>query len=266
MTDNEEKRPTVPPPRRRPGPGSPAAHPANAKSGAKNKKIANNLVALGSAAIVSVYGLGYARTQSAGAYLNTAAPTVAIATTAPVAASAAAPSPSPVYQSPLLAPTATAIMPGAPAGTQRVSPPTATAIPSAVSAPRATATNAPVPSANTSAGATIVPTVAAPAPTTVTKASVTAPTTAAYTDGTYTGTGTSRHGSITASVVVRGGKIIAANITQCGTRYPCSKIASLPGQVVARQSGSIDLVSGATDSSEAYQGAIKTALAKAAAA
>ena len=47
---------------------------------------------------------------------------------------------------------------------------------------------------------------------------------------------------------------------------PCSKIAALPGQVVAQQSGTVDLVSGATDSSEAYQGAIRNALAKATAA
>jgi len=92
---------------------------------------------------------------------------------------------------------------------------------------------------------------------------VTAATTAAYKDGTYTGTGTSRHGNITASVVVQGGKIVSADITQCGTRYPCSDIASLPGQVVARQSAPVNLVSGATDSSHAYQGAIQNALMQA---
>ncbi len=237
MTHDDGKRAIIPPSQRRPGPESPAPYPSKAKSGgAKNKKVANSLVALGSAAIISVYGLGYARSQSAGAYLNADAPTVTSAT---------ASSQLPVYQSPLLAPTA-------PAGTQSVA--TASAAPTTAPAVRATG--------NTPATATTVSSVATTTAVTATKAA----TTVGYNDGAYTGTGTSRHGNITASVVVRGGKIVSANITQCGTRYPCSQIASLPGQVVARQSSTIDLVSGATDSSQAYQGAIKNALAKAVAA
>ena len=102
-----------------------------------------------------------------------------------------------------------------------------------------------------------------PAPTGVGATSASA---ARYKDGTYTGTGSSRHGSIGATVIVQGGEIVSAEITQCGTRYPCSKVAALPGQVVAQQGGTVDLVSGATDSSEAYQGAIRNALAKATAA
>ncbi|MHB8645312.1 MAG: FMN-binding protein [Thermomicrobiales bacterium] len=240
MTDKDERSALVPP-ARRPGRESPTANPSKAQSGgAKNKKIANGLVALGSAAIISVYGLGYAHTQSAGAYANSGAPIVSIATAAPTVTSAAASSPLPAYQSPLLAPTATA-------GTQNVA--TATS---------ATATSAPTTAPVTAAK---VPVTAA-ATATATKTA----TTAGYKDGTYTGTGSSPHGSITASVVVQGGKIVSANITQCGTRYPCSKIASLPGQVVARQSSAVDLVSGATDSSRAYQGAIKNALATAVAA
>jgi uncharacterized protein with FMN-binding domain len=88
-------------------------------------------------------------------------------------------------------------------------------------------------------------------------------TAAAYQDGTYVGVGTSRHGSIQATVVVQGGRIVSANVTGCGTRYPCSKVAGLPGQVVARQSASVNYVSGATDSSRAYQGAVQQALAQA---
>lgn len=232
MTENLERGPAVPPARQS-GPGSPAsAALSGKKGGGKNKKVANGLVALGSAAIISVYGLGYARTQSAEASVNGGSPTIAVATAAPTATTAAIAAQAPAFQSPLFAPTATAAAPSA----------TATGV-----APTATTT---APAATT-------------APTTAPKAPAT--TSAAYKDGTYTGTGTSRHGSITASVVIQGGTIASAEITQCGTRYPCAKIATLPGQVVARQSAAVDLVSGATDSSQAYQGAIKNALAKAAA-
>ncbi len=84
-----------------------------------------------------------------------------------------------------------------------------------------------------------------------------------YKDGTYVGVGTSRHGSIQATVVVEGGKIVSAEITGCGTKYPCSKVASLPGQVVARQTATVNVISGATDSSRAYMGAVSAALAQA---
>ena len=230
MTEKIERRPTISPEGQR-RPGSPPPPASNGKKGAgKNKKIANGLVALGSAAILSVYGLGYAHTQSAEASLTTDSPTVAIATAAPTATSAAVPAQTTApYQSPLFAPPA--IASGA--------------------APTATAASPAAP--------------AAPATVVKTPATATAPTatTATYKDGTYTGTGTGRHGSIAAAVVIQGGKIVSADITQCGTRYPCSMIASLPGRVVAGQSATVDLVSGATDSSQAYQGAIKNALAKA---
>lgn len=96
-------------------------------------------------------------------------------------------------------------------------------------------------------------------PTTATAGS----TTAAYMDGSYTGLGSSRHGSIGVTVVVAGGKITSAEITTCQTKYPCSKVSSLPGQVLARQSSSVNYISGATDSSRAYAGAVAQALAKA---
>src|SRR4051812_18452430 len=47
------------------------AAPRGKKRGTKSKKIANSLVALSSAAIVSVYGVGYFRTQSAADALTT---------------------------------------------------------------------------------------------------------------------------------------------------------------------------------------------------
>jgi uncharacterized protein with FMN-binding domain len=83
---------------------------------------------------------------------------------------------------------------------------------------------------------------------------------AQWRDGVYTGWGTSRHGDIQASVDVRNGRIVAATITQCLTRYSCSWIAHLPPQVIARQSASVDYVSGATQSSNAFYSAIAEAL------
>jgi uncharacterized protein with FMN-binding domain len=84
-----------------------------------------------------------------------------------------------------------------------------------------------------------------------------------YKDGTYTGWGSSRHGDIQAAVVIQDGRIASAEIAQCRTRYPCSWIAQLPGQVVSRQSPTVDYVSGATQSVNAYYGAVVEALAKA---
>lgn len=68
---------------------------------------------------------------------------------------------------------------------------------------------------------------------------------------------------MTAKVVIKGGKIISAAIADCSTRYPCSAIDPLPPEVVANQAPPVDLVSGATDSSMAYSGAVQDALSQA---
>jgi uncharacterized protein with FMN-binding domain len=86
---------------------------------------------------------------------------------------------------------------------------------------------------------------------------------APYKDGTYSGWGTSRHGDIEASVLIKDGRIAAAIISQCLTRYSCSWIAALPGQVTARQSPEVDFVSGATESTNAFYYAVVEALKKA---
>jgi uncharacterized protein with FMN-binding domain len=84
-----------------------------------------------------------------------------------------------------------------------------------------------------------------------------------FKDGTYTGWGSCRHGDIQAAVVIADGRIASASIAQCLTRYSCSWIAALPGQVVKRQSPDVDYVSGATQSADAFYGAIVDALSKA---
>ena len=52
-------------------------------------------------------------------------------------------------------------------------------------------------------------------------------------------------------------------LTRVTTQYPASRIAALPGQVVARQSARVDRVSGATYSVQAFQQAVQQALAQA---
>lgn len=86
---------------------------------------------------------------------------------------------------------------------------------------------------------------------------------AQFKDGVYSGWGTSRHGDIQASVEIHEGRIVSASITQCLTRYSCSWISHLPGQVVSRQSANVDYVSGATQSTNAFYYAIIEALSKA---
>ncbi len=90
-----------------------------------------------------------------------------------------------------------------------------------------------------------------------------APQQAQYKDGSYVGWGTSRHGDIEATVEIKSGRIVSAEITDCRTRYSCSRIAALPPQVLAKQGAEVDYVSGATQSSDAYFYAVVDALKKA---
>jgi uncharacterized protein with FMN-binding domain len=178
-----------------------------------SKRVSPRLVALSSAAILTIYAAGYARTNSAAH--------AAVAPVTPVAA---------VTQPTFVASAANDV------------PPTSTALPStsiaAVAPPATSATANAAPTATTSA-------------------------TTGLRDGTYSGLGSSRHGDIGVSVVVQGGRVVSAEVTQCMTRYPCSVIASLPGQVVAAQRPPVNFVSGATDSSQAYTEAVTAALAQA---
>jgi uncharacterized protein with FMN-binding domain len=107
---------------------------------------------------------------------------------------------------------------------------------------------------------------AAPAAPTPATSALPAAATAAYQDGTYAGAGTSRFGNVEVAVTVQGGRIANVALTRVTTKYPASRIAALPGQVVSRQSAQIDNVSGATASAQAFRSAVQQALGKAAAA
>ena len=218
--------------------------------------MSRRLVALSTAAIATVFSVGYVHTQPAAARLavadsvptststlpgDTALRSTVQTTTSETASTSALFTLSPAYPDATLPP----VSPGQIAeggrrnertgrgdGTSNRSLPAPTAIP------------APVITNNIAATATA--------------------SSAQYRDGSYTGIGENRHGDVEVTVTIAGGRIAGAPISQCGMQYPCSRIAMLPGQVLARQNTDVDLVSGATMSSTAYQEAVMQALAKAA--
>ena len=120
------------------------------------------------------------------------------------------------------------------------------------------------PSAEPKAAPAAVP-AAAPAPVAVPKVeeATATPQVTVWKDGTYKGWGYSRHGDIEATVVIAGGRIASATISQCLTRYSCDVISSLIPQPAQRQNADVDNVSGATQSADAFSGAVAEALTKA---
>jgi uncharacterized protein with FMN-binding domain len=118
--------------------------------------------------------------------------------------------------------------------------------------------------ASSSVTPTSAPTIVVGATATATKTALASST--GYADGTYTGTGSGRYGSVTVSLSTSGGKIASVQITKVSTTFPVSQIASLPAQVVQRQSATVNAVTGATASSLAFKQAVQQALVQAAAA
>ena len=123
----------------------------------------------------------------------------------------------------------------------------------------ASATTTPTPQATTTA-------TAQPTTTSTSTTTSTAAKTSGYADGTYSGTGSGRFGSVTVSLTTSGGTISNVQITKVSTTFPVSQIASLPAQVVQKQSANVNAISGATASSQAFKQAIQQALAQATAA
>lgn len=83
----------------------------------------------------------------------------------------------------------------------------------------------------------------------------------AYHDGTYSGTGRGPFGDVSVSLTLRGHRIVDVVITADTTSYSEKWIEGLPGEVKARQSARVDVVSGATFSTAAFQQAVLNALA-----
>lgn len=87
----------------------------------------------------------------------------------------------------------------------------------------------------------------------------------AYKDGTYTGTGSGFAGQLTVKVKISGGKIAQIQITNTsdGDEY-ISKAKALLNTMLDKQSTNVDVVSGATFSSNGIIEAVRNALSKAA--
>ena len=213
------------------------------KSGPRGR-VSRRLVITSSAAILAVYAVGFVRTQAAADRVSAAASQ---------------------FQSSQANPT---VSPGQPASALSTPSSQTSGLPTAQSSGDDAPTNpTPVPTATTGTsggfGVGNGPAPTAVPPTAVPEPSATAVTASRYRDGTYSATGVSRHGDIAAQVTVKGGKIVSTQITGCYTRYPCSRISDLPGEVINQQSTDVDMVSGATDSSEAFLQAVDNALQKA---
>jgi uncharacterized protein with FMN-binding domain len=206
-----------------------------------------NLTALGTAAVVAVYAAGYLRTQPAA---QKHAGSDAQRRPVPTGVAAAPAS------SVLRKDSARVFVVPAKKATKK---PTTVAVAkpktsaAKVSTPVQSAP-APEPAAPVAAPVAAAPVVEQPKPAEVAKK---------WHDGTYSGWGSSRHGDIEAAVDIQDGRIVKAYITQCLTRYSCSRIAAIIPQVVERQSAEVDYVSGATQSTDAFYYAIVEALSKA---
>ena len=87
----------------------------------------------------------------------------------------------------------------------------------------------------------------------------------ALTDGVYAGTGAGKMAEIACEVTVEGGKITAVTVTEHSeTPGLCdAALESVPAQIVEKQSLDVDLVSGATGTSQGILDAAKAALAQA---
>jgi uncharacterized protein with FMN-binding domain len=234
-----------------------------------NKKVANSLVAMSSAAVLAVYAAGYVRTRAAAdrfAQLEDAGrarpkPDIAGGGSAKL-------------QRDITENHEVRLEPDTTADPEvRLKPDTTNSRPAAVQLQpdRQAAGDSPKSTASAAAAATAdVPAPAEPlAPPKIEEpkaAELTAPVVAAeppkseYKDGTYLGWGHCRHGDIQAQVVISGGRIASATIAQCLTRYSCNVIDKLPPQVAQRQSPDVDTISGATQSGDAFYYAVLDAL------
>lgn len=241
--------------------------PAQPRGGARvGSLVRHNLVAIGTAAVLTVYSAGYARTREAAHRFAEAdqAARRPVAPTTPVGDSALpAVQPAAVPETPSPAPST---RPGAERPIAASAPPSGspTARPSAAAVDTAVASE-PARDSTTVNQSQPAPTPVAPSTGTasVPPAADSAASHPLLKDGEYYGWGTSRHGDIQAGIEIKGGRITAAWVQQCLTRYSCSWIAALPGQVVARQSPEVDYVSGATQSTNAFYYAVVEALARA---
>lgn len=246
-----------------------------AKRRAGGPKVSGSLVTLSSAAILAVYAAGYHRTGLAED--KYAGQSARLRGSLPVAAKMVAPEPvspktevaravpaaPPASLTPLKKTSRESSAPIAKATPAPAQPDVRDSTPqpaaTAITPPTNPAAVAPVPQASPATALSSVP-ATPPAADAVVKP---APRKNKYADGTYTGMGRCRHGDIWVSLVIQDGKIASSQISTCLTRYPCSLIEDLPGQVVTKQSPDVDIISAASESSYAFFDAVTDALDRA---
>ena len=84
-------------------------------------------------------------------------------------------------------------------------------------------------------------------------------------DGTYAATGSSQFGDVSVSLTVAGRRVTAVRITGVTTFFSADWISGLPTRVVRHQHAKVDVISGATGSTAAFDAAVAAALQMAAA-
>jgi uncharacterized protein with FMN-binding domain len=261
-----------------------------------DKRAKRNLMLMGSAAVLAVYGAGFFHTAAAAAKLTAeeqnrsgasgrggnrdssrpdaspepvraATPATTVASL-PVAAPSTPPPPaatSPLQTpapAPLSAPSATVTAPVVAAMPVATTPAVVASTPAAAvpaPAPVPASTPNPVPTAPVPvAPAPVVPTAVTVAPAAETAV---AAVKRKYKDGAYFGWGRCRHGELKVIIELKDDQIISANISECYTQYSKNVISRLPKQLTDRQSpDKLDRISGASDSSDAYYYAVVEAL------
>lgn len=231
--------------------GVAADPPAERRPSGSSKKLKGSLTALGTAAVLGIYSAGYALTEDAARRLEEQFGTGAEPPLSPDVPAQV------VTQVPV-----TDVLDTVGSGPEVAAAPEETApVPAAATASvTAAATDKPAPApkpAATSAPASGAAVAANRADTTATELATTSP----YRDGTYSSWGErTRHGEIEARVEISGGKITSATVVSCGMRWPCSDINRLIPRVAERQSTDVGIVTGATQSSDAFVTAVRAAL------
>ena len=224
---------------------APEEDPSEAEGGAARRservgpRVNRNLVALATAGVVAVYAAGYLRTESAAESFEEAGAGRRAGDATPAARPPSVASPEGSGSADPGSPPQSGRAGSGGSGQSSVASPPLTsnsagATPPATSVPNAGAAGEPA-----AAGA------------------------ARFKDGLYTGWGRSLHGNIEATVEIREGRILSAKISTCKTRWPCARIAYLVPQVAERQSQEVDVITGATHSSDAFYYAVAAALSKA---
>lgn len=228
------------------------------------RRRANTLVALSSAAVMTVYAAGFMRTRAAAEKLENSSRSRPPVVPAPASMTPPAAIAKPVAVAKAVVPPTKVDAPKviAPKAAVAAKVETSSPKPEAGAVPVAVAPAVPV-LAEVTPAAPVASAPATPAPELSPSAEVLLGGTELH-NGTFLGWGTSRHGDIQASVTIYSGRITAVSIAQCRTRYSCDIIAHMPAKVLKDQTPEkLNNVSGATQSVDAFYFAVMDAINKA---